>query len=90
MIQTAIAASEKSRTNGDLSPNQLYEIYCYVRNSGKTTGTIEPPQLPAKAEQYIIDFGLFDSISVWILDGWPIAASDEMTMTHWSIADAVK
>ena len=72
--------------NGGRSDQQVYDLFCYVKAvCVRSTGTIEPPVVPAGAEEVFAAFGDFDTISVWIVGGWPVAASDQMTMTHWSM-----
>jgi hypothetical protein len=77
-------AASVAQTNCDLSVPQVYDLFCFVQAVCKrSTGTIEPPVVPAGAEEVFADFGDFDTISVWIVEGWPVAASDPMTRTHW-------
>lgn len=78
------AASAQKQTNCCLTIPQVYDLYCHVIHAcGHSTGSIKPPVLPKEAEELYADFGDFDTISVWVVDGWPIAASDQTTMTHW-------
>ncbi|WP_157798840.1 hypothetical protein [Serratia marcescens] len=44
-----------------------------------------PPSVPAEAEYFVVDEGDFDSLVVWVIDGWPVAASDEANWTYWQI-----
>lgn len=81
---TTKPTAASAQTNSDLTVPQVYDLFCYVKAvCGRSTGTIEPPVVPAGAEELFADFGDFDTISVWIVGGWPVAASDQMTMTHW-------
>ncbi|MEA9392671.1 ribulokinase [Acerihabitans sp. TG2] len=67
-----------------LTHSQIVDLFCFVTAvCGKSTGTIELPAVPADAEKCVVDMGAVDSIAVWLVDGWPVAASDEMTLTHW-------
>lgn len=80
------AASAQAQTNCCLSVPQAYDLFCYVKAvCGRSTGTIEPPVVPVGAEKVFADFGDFDTIAVWFVDGWPLVASDQMTMTHWRL-----
>lgn len=88
-VKTAASESterwEKSDNSG-LTVPQVYDLFCHVVTAcGRSTGTLEPPYVPAAATEFFADFGEFDSISVWVLDGWPIATSDQMAMIHWSL-----
>ncbi|HBH6890298.1 ribulokinase [Serratia bockelmannii] len=83
---TTKPTAASAQTHGRLTVPQVYDLFCYVQAvCGRTTGTIEPPAVPANAEEVFADFGDFDTISVWLVDGWPVAASDQMTMTHWHV-----
>lgn len=71
---------------GELSESQVYDLFCFViSSSGCSTGTIEPPELPAGSEYFFITMGNFDCFTVYLVNGFPVAASDEMSMTHWFI-----
>lgn len=71
-----------------LNTNQLNDIFVFlVRICKEKKGIINSSSIPKNAEQIVVDEGLFDSLKVWFLDGWPIAASDEMSALHWSIKD---
>ena len=84
---TSKPTAASAQTNCGLTVPQVYDLFCYVKAvCGRSTGTIEPPVVPAGAEEVFADFGDFDTISVWIVKGWPVAASDQMTMTHWSLS----
>lgn len=85
------ATSQLPITTGtNLAPAHIYDLFCFVKAvCGSTTGTSEPPAVPANAEQFVMDMGGYDSMAVWVVDGWPVAASDEMTMTHWCISGVV-
>ncbi|WP_262216183.1 ribulokinase [Serratia ficaria] len=73
--------------NGDLSDAQVYDLFRHVQRAcgGRSTGTMAPPSVPAEAEYFVLDEGDFDSLAVWVVDGWPVAASDEANWTHWQI-----
>lgn len=75
-------------TNSEhLTVPQVYDLFRYVCDAaGRSTGTLLPPDLPEEAEYlYIAFFGQPDSVAVWLIDGWPLAASDEMNLVHWSL-----
>jgi hypothetical protein len=75
--------------NGGLSDTQVYDLVRHVQLAcgGRTTGTMAPPSVPALAEYFVLAEGDFDSLAVWVVDGWPVAASDEANWTHWQIAE---
>ncbi|PVZ84154.1 ribulokinase [Serratia sp. S1B] len=80
-------SSERYFQKRNLKPSQIYDLFLFVKNAaGKSTGTSEPPSVPANAERLVMDMGDFDSLAVWIVDGWPVAASDEMILTHWDVS----
>ena len=75
-------------TNSEhLTVPQVYDLFRYVCDAaGRSTGTLRPPDLPAEAEYLYVAFdGHADSVAVWLVDGWPLAASDEMSLVHWSL-----
>jgi len=81
---TTKPTAASAQTNSSLTVSQVYDLFCFVKGGcGRSTGTSEPPAVPAGAVEVYADFGDFDTIAVWIVDGWPVAASDQMTMTHW-------
>lgn len=81
---TTKPTAASAQTNSALTVPQVYDLFCYVKAvCGRSTGTIEPPVVLAGAEELFAGFGDFDTISVWIVGGWPVAASDQMAMTHW-------
>jgi hypothetical protein len=83
---TTKPTAASAQTNCCLSIPQVYDLFCYVKEiCGRSTGTSEPPAIPDGAEEVSADFGDCDTIAVWVVDGWPVAASDQMTMTHWSL-----
>ncbi|WP_226020521.1 ribulokinase [Serratia symbiotica] len=75
--------------NGGLSDDQVYDLFCHVCHAcgGRAIGTMESPALPADAEYLSIQLGDFDSLAVWLVDGWPVAASDEAVWIDWCIAE---
>ncbi|WP_273974764.1 MULTISPECIES: hypothetical protein [Serratia] len=75
-------------TNSEqLTVPQVYDLFRYVCDAaGRSTGTLLPPDLPEDAEYLYVAFdGHADSVAVWLVDGWPLAASDEMSLVHWSL-----
>ena len=83
---TTKPTAASAQTSSALTIQQVYDLFCYVKAvCGRSTGTIEPPVVPAGAEEVFADFRDFDTISVWTVGGWPVAASDQMTMTHWCV-----
>ena len=83
---TTKPTAASAQTTCGLTVPQVYDLFCDVKAvCGRSTGTIEPPVVPDGAEEVFADFGDFDTIAVWIVDGWPVAASDQMTMTHWRV-----
>ncbi|EOY9202420.1 MULTISPECIES: ribulokinase [Serratia] len=83
---TTKPTAASAQTNCDLTVPQVYDLFCFVKAvCGRSTGTSEPPVVPAGAVEVYADFGDFDTIAVWVVNGWPIAASDQMTLTHWSL-----
>ncbi|EMF07185.1 hypothetical protein [Serratia marcescens] len=80
---TAVSA----QNNDGLSDAQVYDLFRQVQNAcgSRSTGTMAPPAVPTEAEYFVIEEGDFDSLVVWGVDGWPIAASDEANWTHWRI-----
>ncbi|WP_048795507.1 MULTISPECIES: hypothetical protein [Serratia] len=84
---TTKPTAASAQTNCDLTVSQVYDLFCFVKAvCGRSTGTSEPPVVPAGAVEYYADFGDFDTIAVWVVNGWPVAASDQMTLTHWSLS----
>ncbi len=85
---TSKPTAASSLKNGGRSDLQVYELFLAVQRAcgGRSTGTSEPPSVPADAEYLVIDQGEFDSLAVWLVEGVPVAASDEMNLTHWVIS----
>ncbi|WP_236712528.1 hypothetical protein [Serratia symbiotica] len=46
---------------------------------------MESTALTADAEYLSIQLGDFDSLAVWLVDSWPVAASDEAVWIDWCI-----
>ncbi|QKJ09391.1 hypothetical protein HRD68_00765 (plasmid) [Yersinia massiliensis] len=65
----------------------FWDVYQHVISlvGGHSTGTIESPALPADAVCLTVNCGP-DYYSVWLVDSWPVAASDELCMIHWCIS----
>lgn len=84
---TTKPTAASSLFNGGLSDEQVYDLFNYVLHAceGLSTGLMAPPSVPAEAEYFVIEEGDFDALSVWIVDGWPVAASDQANWTHWQI-----
>ncbi|PVZ84153.1 hypothetical protein C9426_23885 [Serratia sp. S1B] len=74
--------NQKVGRKNELNSNQLNDVFEYVRSVGKVTKRIDIPQ---QAEKFVVDAGLFDSLFVWVMNGWPIAAFDQMDSTYWAI-----
>lgn len=77
-------------TNSEhLTVSQVYDLFQHVcAVAGKSTGSLLPPVLPPEADYLYVAFdGCPDSLAVWLVDGWPQAASDEMSLVHWSLLE---
>ncbi|MEN3262546.1 hypothetical protein AAH678_28295 [Sodalis endosymbiont of Spalangia cameroni] len=76
-------------TNCALSVSQITDLFCFITEAAPcSTGTLLPPKVPDTAEYLCAVFaGSADSIAVWLVDGWPVAASDELCLVHWSLLD---
>lgn len=68
-----------------LSVDQVYDLAFFVMTHGHSTG-LDLPELPSQAVSYTGCFSSCpDSIRVWMLDGFPLAASSEMDCLNWMI-----
>lgn len=85
-IPSFLPSETAAQNDSGLTTSQIYDLYRYITDvCHSSSGTISPPELPANAVKLVADFGDIDSITFWFVDSWPVAASDEMTLTHWVI-----
>lgn len=68
-----------------LTTDQAMDLYNYVVSNGKGTGSCAAPEVPKNAEEMNILTDGMDVYTVWIIDGWPTIASEELSMCSWSI-----
>lgn len=83
------AASESSErwvvkdSNNRLTHDQILDVYGYIQSCGQSTQSPLPPEPPMGADEYIALTEGPDVYTIWILNGWPVMAIDEMSLSSW-------
>jgi hypothetical protein len=73
--------------DGSLTPDQVFDLYNFVVEHGQNTGSIGFPNIPEGSERFTVFYHLSpDSWGIWIHNGWPIAASDDMCSIYYVIS----
>lgn len=84
MTQRKIKRHEGLTSQSGLSNDQAWDLHDYVTSVGRETRTMEPPQVPDQAVSVYAWDGP-DAYTVWLLDGWPVAASNDVAMVSWAM-----
>ncbi|MDX6917859.1 hypothetical protein R9X49_22435 [Pectobacterium carotovorum] len=64
-----------------LTDDQIFDLASYVMYHGIVSIKPAEQEVSKDAEQFSIN--CIDAISVWVLDGWPVAAADEEIGNSW-------
>lgn len=86
-----ITASESSerwgvkadKNNNRLTHDQIMDVYGYIQACGWSTQSPFPLEPPVGADEYIALTEGPDVYTIWIQDGWPVMAIDEMSLSSW-------
>ncbi|WP_323612662.1 hypothetical protein [Pectobacterium versatile] len=65
-----------------LTDDQIFDLASYVMHHGVISINSPETEVSEEAEQFSFSTS-FDSISVWVLNGWPVAAADEEIGNSW-------
>lgn len=79
MTKRNIRRYEGLTSQSVLSNDQAWDLHEYVTAVGRETRTMEPPRVPDRSVSVYAWDGP-DAYTVWLLDGWPVAASNEVAM----------
>ncbi|MBN3262995.1 hypothetical protein [Pectobacterium brasiliense] len=65
-----------------LTDDQIFDLASYVMYHGVASIYSPETEVSEDAEQFSI-VNKYDVISVWVLNGWPVAAADEEIGNSW-------
>lgn len=70
-----------------LPADQFWDLFCFITSHGHTLDTRDTPEIVHTADEEIALYynNMPDGHSVWLQQGWPVAASDNLGALYWSL-----
>ncbi|MGQ3665377.1 hypothetical protein [Citrobacter braakii] len=68
-------------------PEQFWDLFTFITQNGHSTGSMETPMVVLQADEEIALFykGIPDYHSVWLKQGIPVAAGDNLAAIFWCL-----